>query len=172
MAQSGAPAFLRGGRGGLHAQAREALLSMIPAVNVWPAASASGFGDLIRPRWRSARPGPHSIGYRRLHILLRREGHRLNHKKLFRIYREERLTVRRRGGRKRALGMHAPMTLPRGPNQRWSVDFVSDGWLRHQNPTSNQRLVPCPSATYEFSWLGIPLDNSHNFSCNSIPAVR
>ena len=66
------------------------------------------------------------FGYRRLHILLRREGIALNHKKLFRLYREERLTVRRRGGRKRALGTRAPMTLPQGPNQRWSLDFVSD----------------------------------------------
>lgn len=64
------------------------------------------------------------FGYRRLHILLRREGIQLNHKKLLRLYREERLTVRRRGGRKRALGARAPM--PQGANQRWSLDFVSD----------------------------------------------
>ena len=50
----------------------------------------------------------------------------LNHKKLFRLYREERLSVRRRGGRKRALGTRAPMVLPQGANQRWSLDFVSD----------------------------------------------
>jgi putative transposase len=50
----------------------------------------------------------------------------LNHNKLFRLYCEERLTVRRRGGRKRALGTRAPMTLPQGRDQRWSLDFVSD----------------------------------------------
>ena len=66
------------------------------------------------------------FGYRRLHILLKREGVELNHKKLFRLYREERLTVRRRGGRKRALGTRAPMAIPQGPNQRWSTDFVQD----------------------------------------------
>jgi transposase InsO family protein len=49
-----------------------------------------------------------------------------NHKKLLRIYREENLRVRRRGGRTRALGTRAPMVLPDGPNQRWSLDFVSD----------------------------------------------
>jgi len=38
----------------------------------------------------------------------------------------ERLQVRRRGGRKRALGTRAPLALPQGPNQRWSLDFVSD----------------------------------------------
>jgi len=36
------------------------------------------------------------------------------------------LKARRRGGRKRALGTKAPMTMPQGPNQRWSLDFVSD----------------------------------------------
>jgi putative transposase len=50
----------------------------------------------------------------------------MNHKKLRRLYREERLQVRRRIGRKRALGMRAPLSVPQGPNQRWSLDFVSD----------------------------------------------
>ena len=50
----------------------------------------------------------------------------MNHKKLRRLYAEEHLQVRRRGGRKRALGTRAPMTLPQGPNQRWSLDFLSD----------------------------------------------
>ena len=49
-----------------------------------------------------------------------------NHKRLFRIYREEWLTVRRLGGRKHALGTRAPMAIPQGANQRWSVDFVHD----------------------------------------------
>jgi putative transposase len=66
------------------------------------------------------------FGYRRLHILLTREGVVINHKKLRRLYRE--LQVRRRGGRKRALGTRAPMALPQGPNQRWSLDFVSDAF--------------------------------------------
>jgi len=66
------------------------------------------------------------FGYRRLKLLLDREGMRMNHKKLRRLYAEERLQVRRRGGRKRALGTRAPMTLPQGPNQRWSLDFVAD----------------------------------------------
>ena len=66
------------------------------------------------------------FGYRRLHVLLRREGIAMNHKKLRRLYREERLQVRRRGGRKRALGTRAPMAIPQGANQRWSLDFLSD----------------------------------------------
>ncbi len=47
-------------------------------------------------------------------------------RRLFRIYREEQLHVRRRGGRKRAIGTRAPMLMPLVPNQRWSLDFVSD----------------------------------------------
>jgi len=58
--------------------------------------------------------------------MLAREGHAMNHKKLYRLYHEERLMVRRRRGRKRALGTRAPMTLPYAINQRWSLDFVSD----------------------------------------------
>jgi putative transposase len=58
--------------------------------------------------------------------MLRREGIMLNWKKLYRLYREERLMVRKRGGRKRALGTRAPMATPQCANQRWSIDFVSD----------------------------------------------
>ena len=49
-----------------------------------------------------------------------------DHKKLFRLYREEGLAVRRRRGRKRALGTRKPRVVPSSPNERWSLDFVSD----------------------------------------------
>ena len=65
------------------------------------------------------------FGYWRLHVLLRREGHAVN-KKRVQLYREEKLTVRRRGGRKRAVGTRAPIDVPMRPNERWSLDFVSD----------------------------------------------
>ena len=68
------------------------------------------------------------FGYRRIHVMVAREGFQVNHKKLRRIYAEEKLQVRRRGGRKRALGTRKPMVLPDGPNQRWSLDFVSDAF--------------------------------------------
>jgi putative transposase len=84
-------------------------------------------GDaILRERMKALAHERRRFGYRRLHVLLRREGHVVNHKRVFRLYREEKLAVRRRGGRKRALGTRAPMTLPTGPNQRWSLDFVSD----------------------------------------------
>lgn len=43
--------------------------------------------------------------------------------------RDQRLQVRRRSGRKRALGTRAPMAIPQGPNQRWSLDFLSDSFV-------------------------------------------
>ena len=81
-----------------------------------------------RARLRELAAARRRFGYRRLHILLTREDIIMNHKKLRQLYREERLQVRRRGGRKRALGTRAPMALPQGPNQRWSLDFLSDAF--------------------------------------------
>ena len=68
------------------------------------------------------------FGYRRIHVMLERQGMVMNMKKLRRLYREERLQVRKRGGRKRALGTRRPMVLPGRPNERWSLDFVSDAF--------------------------------------------
>jgi len=82
--------------------------------------------DALRKRLKELSGERRRFGYRRLHILLKREGWEMNWKKLYRLYREEGLTVRKRGGRKRAIGTRAPMTIPREPNQRWSLDFVSD----------------------------------------------
>ena len=68
------------------------------------------------------------FGYRRIHVMLDRQGVHMNQKKLRRLYREEGLQVRKRGGRKRALGTRRPMLLPTKANERWSLDFVSDAF--------------------------------------------
>jgi putative transposase len=80
----------------------------------------------IRQRLRDLAGERRRFGYRRLGILLAREGITMNHKKLYRLYREEGLAVRRRRGRKRATGTRAPTTIPQRPNQRWSLDFAAD----------------------------------------------
>jgi putative transposase len=80
----------------------------------------------VRQRLRELAAERRRFGYRRLGWLLVREGHVMNRKKLYRIYREEKLMVRRRGRRKRAIGTRAPRALPDTINQRWSLDFVSD----------------------------------------------
>jgi putative transposase len=85
-----------------------------------------GDDTALRQRMKAIAQERRRFGYRRVHVLLKREGFVVNHKRLFRLYREELLTVRRRGGRKRAIGTRAPMTIPLRPNDRWSLDFVSD----------------------------------------------
>jgi transposase InsO family protein len=65
-------------------------------------------------------------GYRRLHVLLRREGLVQDRKRTERLYHEEGLSVHRRRGRKRATGTRAPLVLPSLPNTRSSIDFVHD----------------------------------------------
>jgi putative transposase len=80
----------------------------------------------VRLRIRELAQVRRRFGYRRLHFLLKREGLAMNQKRFRRLYREEGLQVRKRGGRKRALGLRAPLALPSRPNERWSLDFVSD----------------------------------------------
>jgi putative transposase len=68
------------------------------------------------------------FGYRRIGVLLERKGMIMNHKKLYRLYCEEGLSVKRRRGRKRARGSRSPMPQAAHPNARWSLDFLSDSF--------------------------------------------
>ena len=72
----------------------------------------------IKERLRELSRERRRFGYRRLHLLLAREGIEMNQKKFRRLYSEEKLQVRQRDGRKRALGTRAPIALPDRPNQR------------------------------------------------------
>jgi putative transposase len=74
----------------------------------------------LRDRLRALAQERRRFSYRRLHVLLRREGHAVNRKRVQRLY------VRRRGGRKRAMGTRRPIEVSLQTNQRWSLDFVSD----------------------------------------------
>lgn len=62
----------------------------------------------------------------RIHLMLRREGWKMNRKKVLRLYREEGLFVRTKRRHKIAAHLRVPMALPDGPRERWSIDFVSD----------------------------------------------
>ena len=91
-------------------------------------------------RYRSRRPGDEQLrgklrelayrrprfGYRRLGIFLRREGYRINHKKLLRLYRSEGLVLPRKRPKKRLWQRPKPLFPATRPNQRWSMDFVQD----------------------------------------------
>ena len=91
--------------------------------SAWQYEPLRGQGDAVRVRMREIANERRRFGYQRLAIPLRREGKGMNLKKVYRLYREERLTVRKRGGRKRALWTRAPMGIPQELNQRWSLDF-------------------------------------------------
>lgn len=66
------------------------------------------------------------FGYRRLHWLLRQSGETASKNHVYRVYKEAGLAVRKRKGRKRAIGSRAPMLVEARANARWSLDFVSD----------------------------------------------
>ncbi len=66
------------------------------------------------------------FGYRRVHVMLRREGFLAGQRRVRRLYRLEGLTVRRRKRKRVAAHMRCPITLPAGANERWSMDFVHD----------------------------------------------
>jgi putative transposase len=66
------------------------------------------------------------FGYRRLHVLLVREGWRVNHKRIQRMYREEKLAVRRKRRKRIAQTARRPKVVPKTANERWSMDFMSD----------------------------------------------
>jgi len=82
--------------------------------------------EKLRARLRALAGERRRFGYRRLTVLLRREGWAVNHKRVYRLYREEGLAVRRRK-RKRMGAVERPApAMPTRPNQRWSMDFISD----------------------------------------------
>jgi putative transposase len=79
----------------------------------------------LRVRLRELAEARRRFGYRRLHILLEREGWEVNHKRVYRLYVEEKLSLRRKRGRKRGT-VRQPLPAAVAPNQVWSVDFMSD----------------------------------------------
>jgi putative transposase len=68
-------------------------------------------------------------GYRRIQVLLRREGWRVNRKRTYRIYRDAGLAVRRRKRKRIALGERRPLAKPLRANVSWSMDFICDGLI-------------------------------------------
>jgi putative transposase len=73
------------------------------------------------------------FGCRRIGIMLEREGFMTSQKKLYRLYKEEGLSVRRRRGRKRARGTRTPMPIPIRPTIRWSLDLFPTPSARRES---------------------------------------
>jgi len=82
--------------------------------------------ESLRRRLRELAAERPRFGYRRLHVLLRREGVIVNHKRIERLYREEGLAVRRRTRKRVARDGRGRAAGPGRPNQQWGVDFISD----------------------------------------------
>jgi len=80
----------------------------------------------LRSRLRDLANERRRFGYRRLFILLRREGEPSGINRIYRIYREEGLAVRKRRARRKAIGTRAPILVEAKVNTRWSLDFVHD----------------------------------------------
>ncbi len=81
--------------------------------------------SVLRGRLRDLASERRRFGYRRLFVLLRRAGEPSGISRIYRLYREEGLTVRKRKARRRAVGTRAPILVEARPNARWSLDFAS-----------------------------------------------
>lgn len=109
----------------------------------------------IRSRMLEIAGQKRRYGYQRIHVLLRREGIEINHKRTLRLYREEGLQVRRRK-RKRITAMERnPLPQPKAPNLSWSMDFVMDS-------LADGRRVRCLNIVDDYTkeCLAIEVDTS------------
>ena len=97
------------------------------------------------------------FGYRRLHALLRREGVEANHKRVFRLYQEADLSVRRRRKRQRVAVERESLQVPQRPNEVWSMDFVMD-------MLTNGRRLKCLTVVDDFTKELIDLVVDHSIS--------
>lgn len=149
---------------------REAVVHLCTEHRVSQRRACSVLGvDRSSVRYRSVRPDDADLrkamkavaaerrrfGYRRVHVMLERQGWQVTQKKLRRLYREEKLQVRKRGGLKRALGTRRPILVPERPNERWSLDFVSNAF------TDGRRFLVL-AVVDDFSWecLALVADTS------------
>jgi putative transposase len=97
------------------------------------------------------------FGYRRLHDLLRSEYPAVNHKKIYRLYREAKLAVRRRKKVRRPASERQPLSLATTPNAVWSMDFVSDA-------LANGRRLKCLTIADDFTHECVDVTVDHGIS--------
>jgi putative transposase len=82
--------------------------------------------EALRQRLRELAAERRRFGYRRLAVLLRREGWAVNRKRVYRVYWQEQLQVGKRPRKRRVSQQRLPLAVPGGPNERWSMDFMTD----------------------------------------------
>jgi putative transposase len=101
------------------------------------------------------------FGYRRLHVLLRREGVHANHKRIHRLYRLAGLAVRRRRRRERVALERQPLVLPSRPNEVWSMDFVMDR-------LADGRRLKCLTVVDDFSKEALEIALDHGMGSHYV----
>lgn len=111
----------------------------------------------LRRRLREIAATHVRYGYRRLTVLLRREGWKINAKRVYRLYDQENLKVRSVERKKIARRQRTPQALAIRPNQCWSADFVSD---KLSDGRSIRILTVVDQFTRECVWLAV--DRSMN----------
>ncbi len=104
------------------------------------------------------------FGYRRIHHLLLREGTEVNHKRVYRLYREARLTVRKRKRRKSLCVEREPLLLPSLPNHTWSMDFVMDA-------LSSGRRIKCLTIVDDFTKECLDITVASGISGDEVVAI-
>jgi len=104
------------------------------------------------------------FGYRRLHALLRREGIEINHKRVYRLYSDAGLAVRKRKKRKGVAVEREPLLLPEAPNQVWSMDFVMDA-------LATGRRIKILTLVDDFSKEALDLVVEHSISGDYVTRV-
>lgn len=117
--------------------------------------------DELKAKMRDIAQKYRRYGYRRIYVLIRREGLKVNHKRIYRIYREEGLKVERRKKKKMAAFLRMASPIPSGPNQRWSIDFVSDQFVNGKRlkilTVVDDFTKECPLIHVDTSITGIKL---------------
>jgi putative transposase len=126
----------------------------------WQCRSIRGDDAMLRTRLRELATAKPRWGYQQLHILLRREGHVVNHKKVLRLYREEGLAVPRRRRKKHVAIARVPLPKPSARTERWSMDFVSDALF-------DGRPFRCFTLVDDFTRECVAIEVAH-----SLPAWR
>lgn len=152
-------------------QAKREAVSVLMKERSFGVTRACGLVGISRSlhRYRSRRPECASLrarieelaavkrryGYRRIHILLRREGWQVNRKRTYRLYREAGLAVRRRKRKRIGLVERRPLPKPAAANVSWSMDFVADC-------LADGRKLRCLTIVDDFSreCLAIEVDTS------------
>lgn len=103
-------------------------------------------------------------GYRRIHVLLRREGWEVGRKRVYRLYRQEGLTIRHKKAKKRVSLQRVSLAPAEAPNQRWSMDFLADR-------LADGRRVRVLALVDHFSKVSPALDAEFSFPGRKVVAV-